>query len=126
MPLVFGVIGIVLIVSGVRGTTGALSSTVAQDFTPNGGYLRWVIGIGLVGAVGYIDELKTISRMFMAIVLIGLIWSNKGVFSQLTQETATAPSPSTNLSGTLSSTPTGTTTTSIPVALPSLPTLTES
>lgn len=113
MPLVFGVIGIVLIVSGVRGTTSTLASTVAQDFTPNGGYLRWVIGISAVGAIGYIDELKTISRMFMAIVLIGLIWSNKGVFSQLTQQTETSPTPSSGVS----------TTTNPTVSLPSLPSL---
>ena len=125
MPIVFGVIGILLVVSGVRGTTSSLVTVIKADFTPNGGYLRWMLGIGLVGAVGYIDELKTISRMFMAIVLIGLIWSNKGVFSELTQQTATAAPQTGNTSGTLSTSTSVSSLPSIP-SLPSLGPLTES
>lgn len=105
MPIVFGVVGLLLVVSGVRGTTSSLMTVVKADFTPNGGYLRWMLGIGLVGALGYIDELKTISRMFMALVLIGLIWSNKGVFADLTKETATAAPVSTTPTSTATSTP---------------------
>jgi hypothetical protein len=84
MPFVFGIIGIVLVVSGVRGTTSQLTALVKSDFTGTPNYLEWMVAIFLVGAVGYIKELNTISRMFMALVVIGLLWSNKGVFSQFT------------------------------------------
>jgi hypothetical protein len=43
-----------------------------------------MVAIFLVGSVGYVKELHTLSRMFMVIVVIGLLWSNKGVFSQFT------------------------------------------
>lgn len=84
MPFVFGIIGVVLVVSGVRGTTSQLTALVKSDFTGTPNYLEWMVAIFLVGAVGYIKELHTLSRMFMAIVVIGLLWSNKGVFSQFT------------------------------------------
>jgi hypothetical protein len=94
MPFVFGIIGIVLIISGVRGTVvgsnPSLVSLVKSDLTGQPNYTEWMLAIFIIGAIGYIDELKTISRLFMALVVIGLLWSNKGFFSQLTSESSSS------------------------------------
>lgn len=87
MPIVFGFVGILLIVAGVRGTVAgtdpSLVSLVKADFTGQPNYLEWVIAILLIGAVGYIPKLEPISRGFMVLVVVGLFLSNKGFFDQL-------------------------------------------
>ena len=95
MPLVFGVIGIVLIISGVRGTvTGSnpnLVSLIKEDFTGQPNYFEWMAAIFLIGALGYIKDLAPISRALMALVIIGLLFSNKGFFAKLLSEVKATP-----------------------------------
>ncbi len=90
MPFVFGIIGIILIVSGVRGTvTGSnpnLVGLVKADLTGQPNYTEWMIAIFAVGALGYVPQFKTFSRAFMTAIVIGLILSNKGFFAQLEKE----------------------------------------
>ena len=118
MPIVFGIIGITLVISGVRGQTAQLLALVKADFTGSPSYIDWMVGILVVGAIGYIPQLKTISRLFMAIVLIDLLFTNQGFFAQFTRQTEAVPE-STTQSSTQTQAPT-----SLP-ALPALPTLTQ-
>lgn len=114
MPIVFGVIGVLLIVAGVRGTTSQLFSLVKSDFSGQPNYFEWMIAIFLVGAIGYVKQLSTISRMMMILVAAGLLYKNKQVFSETKTETVANPTTSTQAS-------TATQQTSSP--LPQLPTL---
>lgn len=114
MPIVFGVIGVLLIVAGVRGTTSQLFSLVKSDFSGQPNYFEWMIAIFLVGAIGYVKQLSTISRMMMILVAVGLLYKNKQVFSETQTETVANPTTSTQAS-------TATQQTSSP--LPQLPTL---
>lgn len=88
MPFLFGIIGLVLIVSGVRGTVAGtnpnLVSLVQQDLTGKPNYIEWMFAIGVIGAIGYIDSLKTLSRAFMTLVVVVLIIDNREFFVQLT------------------------------------------
>jgi|SRR5580658_104583 hypothetical protein len=113
MPFVFGIIGILLIVAGVRGQTMQLFSLVKSDFSGSPNYFEWMIAIFLVGAIGYIKRLSTISRMFMILVMAGLLYENKSVFSELVTQDTTQPVV-TPQSGS-----------SQPSSLPSLPTLSQ-
>lgn len=118
MPFVFGIVGILLIVSGVRGQSQTLFSLLKSDFSGQPNYFEWMVAIFFVGAIGYVKELSTISRMFMFLVLAGLLYQNKQVFTELkTEETAT-PAPST----TTATTPTQIASNSLP-SLPSLASL---
>lgn len=101
MPIVFGVIGIVLIVAGIRDTvTGSnpnIVTLIKGDLTGEPNYIEWMIAIFILGALGYIPSLRTLSRLFMTLVVIGLILSNKGFFAKFTQQTTTQPSGSASL-----------------------------
>jgi hypothetical protein len=87
MPILFGLFGMVLIVSGVRGqvTQGnpSLVSLVKDDFTGPAPFWKWMLAILLVGAIGYVPNLRPISRGFLVLVIIVFLLSNQGVFTQL-------------------------------------------
>lgn len=87
MPVLFGLFGIILIVAGVRDrvTNGnpSLMSLLKDDFTGQSPFWKWILAILFIGAVGYIPNLRPISRGFMALVIIVFFLSNKGVFTQL-------------------------------------------
>lgn len=83
MPLILAVIGIILVVSGIRGTQKQLAQQLKQDFTGQGNFIYWLLSLGLIGSLGYIDDLKTFSRTFMALIIIAMLLSNKGFFTKL-------------------------------------------
>lgn len=123
MPFVFGIVGVLLIVSGVRGQSSNLFALVKSDFSGTPNYFNWMIAIFLVGAFGYVKELSTISRMFMFIVLASLLYKNKQVFSDLQTQDTAQPSSSTT-SPTIPQTASGSSQPSGD-GLPALPTLNE-
>jgi len=117
MPFVFTIAGVLLIVAGVRGQTSQLFALVKSDFTGSPNYFEWMVAIFIVGAIGYIQQLATISRMFMFLIMAGLLYKNKQVFSQFGQEeTGQAIQPTSSSIGGISTGATG-------VPLPSLPSL---
>lgn len=93
MPFVFAVLGVLFLVAGVRGKTTDLVALIKDDFSGQPNYFEWMIAIFLVGAIGYVDQLRTISRMFLTLLILGLLFSdyrkNPAIFQQFTaQETA--------------------------------------
>jgi hypothetical protein len=75
-------------VAGIRGTNPQLWALIKGDFvSQNGGtsFLMWVAAIAVVGGMGYIPRLKPLSIAFMTLLLVVLVVSKKGVFSQLQQ-----------------------------------------
>lgn len=104
MPFVFGIVGLILIVAGLRGTiTGSnpnLVSLVKSDLTGTPNYTEWMAAIFIIGALGYIQSIEKISRALMTLVVLGLLFSNKGFFAslkqQLTSTDTTVPTPSTS------------------------------
>jgi hypothetical protein len=116
VPIFFGVVGVLFIVAGARGQSSNLYALIKSDFSGQPNYFEWMIAIFIVGAIGYVKELSTISRMFMFIVLLGLLYKNKQVFSELSAQEKATPQPSGNATQNTPSTSTlGT--------LPQLPTL---
>ena len=78
--------GLLMIVTGARGTYAAFGAQIAKDFTgpPGQNFTYFLVGIGAVGALGYIDALRTVSRLFMVLVIISIFLANKGFFAQFT------------------------------------------
>ena len=89
MPFVFTIAGVLLVVSGVRGTSTDLFKLVKSDFSGTHNYFEYIVAVFLVGSIGYVKELSTMSRLFMFLIIAGLLYQNKQFFSGLvTQETA--------------------------------------
>ena len=74
-----------MVVASVRNTNNDLVALLKGDFTGKGNFIYWMLSILVIGAVGYIPDLKPVSRAFLALVIIVLFINNRGVFSQFTQ-----------------------------------------
>lgn len=83
MPFVLIVVGFVLIVTGAKDTHRALGSQLASDFTGPGNFTYWLLAMGGVGALGYIDAIRSFANTFMALIIIVMIVNNPGFFSGL-------------------------------------------
>ena len=84
MPFVLVLGGLLLIITGARGTYAQFGSLVAGEFTGKPNFIYFALAIFLIGAVGYIDSLRTVSRLMLALVLIGIVIANKGFFANFT------------------------------------------
>jgi len=73
MPFALIVAGIVLLVSGVRGTQGQLGTLLKGDFTGQDNFFYWFLSILLIGSLGYIEDLRPIANGFLALVIIVFI-----------------------------------------------------
>jgi hypothetical protein len=100
MPFVLLFIGALLLASGVNGQTKTLFTLVKGDI--EAGYIYWIISILVIGALGYIDELRPISRAFMALVIVVLVLkagnplsSNGGLFQSFQNQIKQGPQNST-------------------------------
>lgn len=107
MPFAFIIVGLVLLIAGVRNTVTQLTALVKGDLTGTGSFVPWIVSILIIGALGYIKPIAPISRMFLVLVIVVLILkdgnpaknSNGGLFasfnSQLFAPSTPASSPST-------------------------------
>jgi len=90
MPFVFIIAGIVLLVSGVRETSSELLTLLKGDVTGPKNFGNWILAILLIGALGYIQDFRSLSRAFLVLVLIVLVIAEDkntsgGFFSKFTE-----------------------------------------
>ena len=117
MPFAFLIVGALFVVAAVRGQSKQLLSLVKADLTGKDNYLYWAVSILIIGALGYVDELRPLSRAFLILVLVVLVLSNGGFFKLFNQSLSVI---SQNGGATTS---TSTNSDSVSGELPSLPTL---
>lgn len=91
MPYALVIAGLILIVSGVRDTHEALGAQLKSDLTGDNNFARYALAIFAVGALGYIDKLRPASTAFMALIIISLVLSNRGVFTKLNDALKAGP-----------------------------------
>lgn len=91
MAFVLTFAGFLMIVTGVRGTYSEFGAQVASDFTGSQPFTYWVAAIIGVGSIGYIDSLKTLSRLFLTLIMVSMVIANKGFFTQLTAALKAGP-----------------------------------
>jgi|ERR1700733_221540 len=89
MPLFFLAVAIAAIVTGLRGTQGQLLTLLKSDFTTSNNFGIWILAIVAVGSLGYVPGLKTISNGLLILVVVVLLLSNKGFFSQFSSAVTT-------------------------------------
>lgn len=87
MPFVLLIVGVILVVAGVRNTQTLLFSLLKQDFTGQGSFIPWFVVILAIGALGYIKPLKPITTAFLVLIIIVLFLSNGGFFQKFISAT---------------------------------------
>ena len=90
MPFALVTIGLLMIVTGARGTHRCFALELQSDFTgpPNQNFIWWVAAIGGIGAIGYIPALRPVAKWLIALVLIVMVLAQHrnttgGFFGQL-------------------------------------------
>jgi hypothetical protein len=85
MPFLFAIIGLLLIVVGFQNTYKQFGTLVAGDFTGTNNFIYWIISIILLGSIGYIKPLQTLSRALLVAILVGLIFrkGNANIFNSV-------------------------------------------
>ncbi len=91
MPFALVLIGLVLIVTGSRDTYREFGAELVGDFTGAGNFTYWLASLGAVGALGYVPALRDFSRLFMALIILAMLISNRGFFAQLGTALASGP-----------------------------------
>jgi hypothetical protein len=86
MPIAFLIIGAALLIASVRNTQDDLYALVKNDVTGPNNYFHWLIAILIIGALGYIDVLRPLSRMFLALIIVVLFLSHGGILEQFNQQ----------------------------------------
>jgi hypothetical protein len=83
MPFALIVAGLLLLVSGVRGTTSQLTTLVKADFTGKDNFTYWIVAMIVLGSLGYVDKLRPLSNALMGLVILVLFLKNgTGFFTQ--------------------------------------------
>ena len=72
MPFVLAIVGLVLVIAGARGRSADLLTLVEGDLS-EGNFVYWMLSIAILGALGYIDALRPLSRALLVLVVVVLI-----------------------------------------------------
>lgn len=93
MPIALTLIGLVLVISGVRNTYADLGKTLAGEFTGSGNYTYRAAAIVMLGVIGYAgDDARKLSVGLMVLMTLGLLLSvDKDFFGKLGMEVSAAP-----------------------------------
>jgi len=76
MPFALIVIGLLLVVTAAKDTHLQLGQQVAKDFTGEGNFFTWILAIGVLGFVGYIDKARPVANALLVLVLLAMFLSN--------------------------------------------------
>jgi hypothetical protein len=86
MPLFFLLAGLILVVTGINGTTATAGELLKRDFTGPNNFFTWFFAILFVGALGYVPTLKPLSIAFMVLLFISIFLSSGSGFFDKLQE----------------------------------------
>jgi len=73
--------GIVLFLATFRGDVAQLGALLKGDIL-SGNFIYWIGSVIILGSLGYIKALKEFSDLFLVLVIVALVLSNRGAFSQ--------------------------------------------
>jgi hypothetical protein len=82
MPFVFIGVGVVFVLTGIKGNAGQLFELVKGDFSGPNNFIYWLLSVFALGSMGYVPQLRNLSRLFIVLVLLVLLIDNRGFFAQ--------------------------------------------
>lgn len=92
MPIALLVVGLLIVVAGIKNNAAELESTIVGDFSGAGSFWYWIVAVIVIGAVGYYQPAKTVSHLFLGLIVLVFLISNNGVFAQI-QSAIEHPTP---------------------------------
>lgn len=80
------IVGVIMLVAGVRDTQCALIQTVKGDFSGDGNFFYWLAVILIIGALGYSETLKPVATGLLALIILALFLTRgkQSLFQNLT------------------------------------------
>lgn len=84
MPFALIALGMILIITGIQNTYAQFGTMVQNDF--QAGFLKWAAAILIIGALGYVQELETLSHVFLALIIVAIFLTHAQTFTQATQQ----------------------------------------
>jgi hypothetical protein len=90
MPLGFLILGAIVLVTALRNTHKQLGTMLAADFSGTGSLIYWIAALAIVGGLGYVPSFQAPSRALIVLLIVVLILSNQGFFTQFSAALSTA------------------------------------
>lgn len=94
MPFIFLLVGLILLIVGIRGTQKELLSVIVDLFTGPNNLTFWALAMIAVGSFGYIPQLRKLAIGLMVLILVSLVLSkqNQDFFNQFISQFSQATS----------------------------------
>jgi len=73
MPFIFLIVGLMLLVIGVRGQSNAAISLLQNEFTGANSFIQWFLAIMILGLVGYYKPIKPLVDGLIGLVILAMI-----------------------------------------------------
>lgn len=90
MPLFLVIVGVIFLVSAIRGNQNDLIDLLKADFSGNNNFILWVLAIIVIVSAGTFKPIKPISDAFLGLVILVIIVANyrngKDLFSSFVQQ----------------------------------------
>jgi hypothetical protein len=83
MILIFLIVGILLVSTGIRGTEHELGARLTADITGQDGFLAWLGAIFLVSGIGLIPGFGKVRDALFILILVVILLANGKFFSNL-------------------------------------------
>ena len=83
MPIALMVVGLLIVVAGIKNNAAELESTIVGDFSGAGSFWYWIVAVIVIGSIGYYQPAKNVSHLFLGLIVLVFLISNKGVFAQI-------------------------------------------
>lgn len=91
MPIALVLLGLILVISGIKGTQDKFFDLIKSDFEGgqnNNGFLSWMLAIGAIVAIGYYKPIRPISNGLLILVFVVIFLSNRGIASNFVTQTS--------------------------------------
>jgi hypothetical protein len=84
MPLALLVIGVLLVVTAIKGSgnISAVATKFETDLTGSGGFIYWIAAIVVLAIVGRVTGATNSVKMFMALVVVVYLVGQQGIWTQ--------------------------------------------
>ena len=91
MPIALILVGLIVVTLAIRGTEHLAAQQLAKDFGAGSQFYTWAAAVILLGCLGYSKLTRPIVTPAIALVVLGIVLKNGGLFSQLSEVIRNVP-----------------------------------